>query len=238
MTAYDVYHLNLSAAPFRNRRLFWLGLAVAFGLLTISTALLMQYYAQLLSNEHRYVEFQKASQTALEGEQARLAKLRGQITTAGLQPTPEQVRAMREALYLLERRQLSWSRFLLQIEQQLPADIRIVQIAFGQEEPNPAVTSQATGKAPQGNDLDTPLPVAQDVPFTLTVRAPKPEAVTAFIRACDERGIFYFDPNTQATPSDHQASSSKQEVEFTLRGRYRLGDAQLAAGLSPREVRQ
>jgi hypothetical protein len=238
MTTHDVYRLNLSATPFHNRRLFWMGLSAAFGLLLLGTVFLTRHYTQLLADEQRYVELQKASQSTHELEQARLTKVREQSASAGLQPTPEQARAMREALYLLERRQLSWSRLLLQMEQQLPADIRILQIAFRQEgEANPALNQRSPGKDTSG--ADTPLPVSQEVPFTVTVRAPKPEAVTAFIRACDERGVFYFDPNTQALPSDQRTTHGREEVEFTLRGRYRPGGTMLATGSpAPMEVKR
>ncbi|MGQ9898023.1 MAG: hypothetical protein ACUVR8_10775 [Acidobacteriota bacterium] len=233
MTAYDVYRLNLSATPFYNRRLFWLGLSAAFAILLVATVFLTQYYTQLLADEQRYLELQKASQSAHDLEQSRLKRVQEQSSGAGPQPTPEQARAMREALYLLERRQLSWSRLLLQMEQQLPANIRILQIAFRQDnDANPA---------PEGLsvvDTGTSLPV-HEVPFTVTVRAPNPEAVTAFIRACDKRGIFYFDPNTQAIPSDQRRADGRQEVEFLLRGRYRPGGTILAAGKpSALEVQQ
>lgn len=231
MTAYNIYRLNLSATPFYNRRLFWMGLSAAFGFLLITTVLLVQYYTQLLADEQRYLELQKASQVTQAAEQARLTKVREQTASAGRQPTPEQARAMREALYLLERRQLSWSRLLLQMEQQLPANIRIMQIAFRQESSaNPALSQRSPGNSTKTTDVDSLLSVPQEVPFTVTVRAPKPEAVTAFIRACDERGIFYFDPNTQASPSDQRTAPGRQEVEFTLQGRYRPGGTMLAAG--------
>ncbi len=240
MTTHDVYRLNLSATPFYNRRLFWMGLSAAFGLLLLATVFLTRHYTQLLADEQRYVELQKASQATHDLEQSRLAKVREQTAGAGLQPTPEQARAMREALYLLERRQLSWSRLLLQMEQQLPADIRIVQIAFRQDSAaNPVMGKRSSGKGMGGAETDPPLPVSQEVPFTVTVRAPKPEAVTAFIRACDERGIFYFDPNTQAVPSDQRTANGREEVEFTLHGRYRPGGTMLATGSpAPMEVKR
>jgi len=240
MTTHDVYRLNLSATPFHNRRLFWMGLSAAFALLLMATVFLTRQYTQLLADEQRYMELQKASRSTHDLEQARLTKVREQSASAGLQPTPEQARAMREALYLLERRQLSWSRLLLQMEQQLPADIRILQIAFQPDgEANPAPGQRSPGKGTGGADTDAPLPVSQELPFTVTVRAPKPEAVTAFIRACDERGVFYFDPNTQAIPSDQQRADGRQEVEFTLRGRYRPDGTMLATGNSlPLEVKR
>ncbi len=217
MTAFYLYRLNLSATPFRNRRLFWAGLATAFVLLVTATLVTVQRYTRLVADEQRYLELRDASRLRLEREQAQLAKVTAQAA-AGRQPTPEQARAMREALNLLEKRRLSWSRLLLQMEQQLPADIRIMQLAFTAERTSPAAGDQAP--AEKNDTLPPPTPLSE-IPFTVTVRAPKPEAVTAFIRACDERGIFYFDPNTQAKPADARTPSGKQEVEFTLRGRYR-----------------
>ncbi|OYT69835.1 MAG: hypothetical protein CFK52_12815 [Chloracidobacterium sp. CP2_5A] len=218
MTTAYIHRLNLSATPFRNRRLFWLGLTAAFGLLLAAVTLTSRHYAQLAGDEQRYIELRDASRAALEREQAQLAKSRARSAETGLQPAPEQARAMREALYLLERKELSWSRLLLQMEQQLPSDIRVMQIAFVTDSESAA----APGNQPKTEkDADTPLPGSQEVPFIMTVRAPKPEAVTAFIRGCDERGIFRFDPNTQANPNDERSSGGKKEVEFTLRGRYR-----------------
>ncbi len=227
MTTAYIYRLNLSATPFRNRRLFWLGLALAFGALLTVVALTSQRYAQLASDEQRYIELRNASRAMLEREQDQLAKARAQSAAAGLQPSPEQARAMREALYLLERRKLSWSRLLLQLEQQLPADIRAMQIAFVNDD---SVSAAAPGRQSAAEkNLDLPPPVSMEVPFTMTIRARKPEAVTAFIRACDQRGVFYFDPNTQANPNDERSSGGKKEVEFVLRGRYRPGGSSLAS---------
>lgn len=215
MTTAYLHRLNLSPTPFRNRRPFWAGLAVAFALLLTGVALTARHYARLAADEQRYIELRDASRAMLEREQAQLAKAKAQAAAEGRQPTPEQARAMREALQLLEKRRLSWSRLLLQMEQHLPADIRIIQLAFTAD----AAESAPDGRSPRTNNDALPSPA--DVPFTVTVRAPKPEAVTAFIRACDERGVFRFDPNTQANPADARAPDGKKEVEFTLRGRYR-----------------
>ncbi|MFQ3583290.1 MAG: hypothetical protein SNJ49_15495 [Chloracidobacterium sp.] len=220
MTVNHIHRLNLSATPFHNRRLFWLGLTVAFGLLFAVTGWLTQRYRQLAGDEQRYVDLRNASRTTLEREQAQLNKVQKQSAETGRQPTPEQARAMREALYLLERRQLSWSRLMLQMEQQLPSNIRILQIAFTSKDDE---RLEAGGRANQDKNFDAPLPVSQDIPFTVTVRAPTPEAVTDFIRACDRQGTFYFDPNTQSIPSDARTATDKKEVEFILRGRYRPG---------------
>ncbi|MCS7079819.1 MAG: hypothetical protein NZ585_07185 [Chloracidobacterium sp.] len=238
MTTAYLHHLNLSATPFRNRRLFWLGLAFAFGLLLLAAALTGQYAARLAADEQRYVALRNASRTMLEREQAHLAKVQAQAAAAGRQPTPEQARAMREALYLLEKRRLSWSRFLLQLEQHLPADIRITQIAFTNDAGANLASSEGV-PAEKGSSSNSPLPALSDVPFTITVRAPRPEAVTAFLRTCDERGVFYFDPSTQVNPSDARTPDGKKEVEFTLRGRYRLGGRSAAPEIpTPLEVKR
>lgn len=228
MTTAYLNRLNLSPTPFRNRRPFWAGLAVAFALLLTGVAFTARHYARLAADEQRYIELRDASRAMLEREQAQLAKAKAQAAAEGRQPTPKQARAMHEALQLLEKRRLSWSRFLLQMERHLPADIRIIQLAFT------ADAAESAGDRPPRTDDALPAPT--EVPFTVTVRAPKPEAVTAFIRACDERGVFHFDPNTQANPTDPtgaRAPDGKKEVEFTLRGRYRLGQVSDALDTPP-----
>ncbi|MFQ3580392.1 MAG: hypothetical protein SNJ67_12880 [Chloracidobacterium sp.] len=234
MTVNHIHRLNLSATPFHNRRLFWLGLTVAFGLLCGVTGWLAQRYRQLAGDEQRYVDLRNASRTMLEREQAQLNKVQKQSAETGRQPTPEQARAMREALYLLERRQLSWSRLMLQMEQQLPSNIRILQIAFtDKDDERLGAGGRADQDKNQDKNFDAPLPVSQDIPFTVTVRAPTPEAVTDFIRACDRQGTFYFNPDTQSIPSDTRTATDKKEVEFMLRGRYRPGSPALTPDTPP-----
>jgi hypothetical protein len=203
-----LYSINLSRTPFRNRRPFWIAWAAACLVLAFGVQWTLGAAQDARRQEEQRVKRKDDLERQLRDEQAKFDDQRRVAAQNGAQATPEQLQSMREIMLLAQRKRFSWSRFLNQLESEIPATIRVMQVSFDDQNEN-----ASEGVAP-----------TEEIPFTITLRAVKPESVTDFIRQTDRRGVFRFDPATQAAPDDNTRpgqSVGPAEVEFSLVGKYR-----------------
>ncbi len=219
---FSLNELNLASNPFRNRLPFWMGM---FCLLILAAGICVWTVRD--AKFARAVEQDRAGtlktiQTGTNRELAELENTRNRLAANGTKLTPNQELAIKEAIALTGKRQISWSRLMAQLERELPGNIKIVTIGFS--------TTRKTGS-------ESVAESAADggIPLTLTVRSEKPETITNFIRSADRRGIFRFDPTAQVlNAKDRMASSS--ETEFVMNGRYHPNG--ITPETNPREVSQ
>lgn len=215
---FSLNELNLASNPFRNRLPFWMGMVC----LLILAAGICVWTVRDAKNA-RAVEQDRAGtlktiQTGTNRELAELENTRKRLSANGTKLTPNQELAIKEAIALTGKRQISWSRLMAQLERELPGNIKIVTIGFS--------TTRKAGPA-----------AAEDagIPLTLTVRSDKPETITNFIRSADRRGIFRFDPTAQVVNAKDRTASSN-ETEFVMNGRYHPNG--ITPQTNPREVSQ
>ncbi len=183
--------LNLSRAPFQNRRLFW----VCWGFLTlIALGSLLFVYGRLREED--------AASAALRQRVAREQKVIADLKATLAKPLvtelpPRDEHAVRSIMFLAGQRNFSWSRLMTQLELSLTKDVRLIQVNW-----------------PENSLEDTDETKKR---LSLTVRAGTPEAVTKYLRETDRHRIFQFEAQSQKS-SDRQSGIA--EVEFILDGLY------------------
>lgn len=154
--------LNLASQPFRNRALPWTVTTVisivsiiAFVLIVRAT---VQTNAKAQSVEHNVTELQKQTQAlARRDEEIKIAL------------TPEQVRTLKSAHMLVDRKRFSWSRLFADLESVLPGGVRVSRITVKD------VTAQGDRTVA---DLE------------LVVASKSPTTITEMISQMDREGVF------------------------------------------------
>jgi Tfp pilus assembly protein PilN len=183
--------LNLASKPFSNRSLPW---AVATFVILISLISL--------------VFIVRATRQA----QAQAATVQNDINSLGLQDrslheqaqavknslTDEQLRSLKAAHTLVDRKQFSWSRLFADMEQALPGTVRVKRIAV-------------RGVSARGDDLPAEL--------ELTVVAKNPVTVTEMIAAMDRVGIFHAELRSQNLQRGRGESGTEYELFVQYRPR-------------------
>lgn len=204
---FSLYDLNLARNPFRNRKLFWLGMV---SVLFVSAGICgwTVFEASRASElEKERLNSRKTIEQVTNREVAEFENVRKKAQASGLTLTPKQMAAMEEALALSTKREISWSRLMGQLERELPSNIRVVQIVF------------SGGRTGENRKSDENIPAGtQGIPLSFSVLADKPETVTKFIREADRRGVFRFDPTAQVINSKENRGTN--EIEFQMNGYY------------------
>jgi Tfp pilus assembly protein PilN len=184
--------VNLSGAPFRNRRLFWLAILALFaipayfGLEAIETktrldAEIGNYSARVSELERRLKKIEKPSTTA--------------VTISS-----DKNRQLYAASELVARRAFSWSQLLNDIERNLPPTVRILRISITQIEPEErdGTIGGATSAAV----------------LAMNVIGKSGNDVTAMINKFHDSGRF------KVSPISRKAVEGIEDIEFELKVEY------------------
>lgn len=155
--------LNLASNPFRNRVLPWTVTAVITFVSVIALILIarssMLTNAQAQTTERDVAELQKQADA--------LNKRAEEIKTA---MTPEQLRTLKSARGLVDRKRFSWSRLFIDLEAALPGSVRVSRIVV---------------KEVRAEDDRT---VAN---LDLTVASKNPAVITQMIEDMERQGVFH-----------------------------------------------
>jgi Tfp pilus assembly protein PilN len=203
-------YVNLATDPFRNRRLFWVGVLMFFLLPAYAGQLAIQ---EKIARDSQITELQRRLQVGGQ---------RGDEGSNTIKTIPvisfEQNQEIYAASELLARKSFSWSHLLDEIERNLPAGVRLLRVgvstivpvekngAFGGPESAATLTMDVIGKS-NGD-------------------------VTSMINRFHDSGRFRVSPLTQ------KPIEGTEEVEFSLKVDYFPPAARpLAAAPSrPRDV--
>ena len=180
--------LNLATTPFRNRSLPW---TVTTALTLVSIVALVfiakstfQTNAQAQSAQRDVVELRKETDA--------LNRRVDEIKTA---LTPEQQRALKSAHAVVDRKQFSWSRLFADLENALPAAVRVTRIA---------VKEVRTQDDRTVANLD------------LVVASKNPATVTQMIEDMERQGVFHAELVTQ----NLQRARGDSGAEYEMNVRY------------------
>ena len=185
--------VNLAAEPFRNRRLFWGGIVLLF--------LAPAYAGQLVIQEKVTRESQLAMlRTVLQQTERRETDRKVVPTQSGPIISFEQNQEIYAASQLLARKSFSWSRLLNEIEQNLPAGVRLLRV--GVSTIVPAEKNGAFGGPESAATL------------TMDVIGKSQREITEMINRFHDSGRFRVSPLTQ------KPIEGTDEVEFTLKVDY------------------
>src|SRR5262249_29772286 len=184
--------VNLSNQPFRNRRLFWLGILLLFavpsyfGLDAIDTLAHREINIKIIDDE-------------LKTLQAGLKNVE-KPSGANVTISTDQNRQLVAASELVARRAFSWSLLLNDIERNLPAGVRVLRVEVTQIQPNER--DNAIGGADSAATLD------------MTVIGKSNSDVTTMINKFHESNRF------KVFPLSSKKVEGTDDVEFALRVEY------------------
>lgn len=179
--------INLASEPFRNRRLFWLLLALVvgvsswIGLSTLGAKAGLEQELTVLEPKVKRLEAQAKSSEAVD--------FTGSTLTIG------QNQALIVAQDLIVRKGFSWSQFLNDLERFIPATIRVTRIAVDQV----GQTKDASSKT---------------VALSFDVIGKGATEVTAMIRSLNESGRFSVFPKTQKQIEGTEEYEFQLEVQY------------------------
>ena len=177
--------LNLASNPFRNRALPWtvaavvaLASIIALFLIAKST---MQTNAKVLVAQSDVAKLQKG-----------INALRQQGEAIKVAMTPEQVRLLKSAHSLVDRKKFSWSQLFADLEAALPGGVRVSRIVVKE------VRAQ--------NDRT----VAN---LDLTVACKNPTTLTEMIEDMEREGVFHAELRAQTLQRGRGESGAEYEMD-------------------------
>ena len=184
--------VNLSSAPFRNRRLFWLIILALFaipsylGLEAIGTKTWMEQ--EIANRQSRVSELE-----------VKVKKVEKPVTTNVIISQDQNLQLV-AANDLIARRAFSWTQLLNDIERNLPPKVRIQRIDIAQISPE---------------ERDGTVGIKKNTAvLSMTVIGKNPSEVTSMISRFLESGRF------KVFPLSSKAIEGLEDVEFELRVEY------------------
>lgn len=179
--------INFASEPFRNRRLFWLAIALVIcvsswvGFITLSAKAGLENEIADLEPKVKKLEAQANSSGAVD--------FTGSTLTIG------QNQALIVAQDLIARKGFSWSQLLNDLERFIPTSVRVTRIAVDQI----GRTKDATGKS---------------VSLSFDVVGRGASEVTAMIKSLNESGRFSVFPKSQKAVEGTEEVEFQLEVEY------------------------
>ncbi len=179
--------INLASEPFRNRRLFWLVIALVVGTaswvgwITLSTRTDLEKEIAALEPKVKKLEAQASGGEALD--------FTGSTLTIG------QNQALIVAQDLITRKGFSWSQLLNDLERFVPSTVRVTHIAVDQV----GRTKDATGKS---------------ISLSFDVVGKSAMDVTAMIKSLNESGRFSVFPRSQKPVEGTDEAEFELQVEY------------------------
>jgi Tfp pilus assembly protein PilN len=118
--------LNLARDPFRNRSLFWLGMAAAYLVAFTAFMIVVARAAHVGTDAEQLVEERATQQATIAELEARLAEI-GEVEGHAIFSDADRA-ALDDARELLIARSFSWSRLLGDLEPHVPASAKLTSI--------------------------------------------------------------------------------------------------------------
>jgi Tfp pilus assembly protein PilN len=178
--------LNLASKPFANRALPWILVAT----LVFSSVLALVFILRAASGASTTADLAQTDVSQLKLQQLELEK---QIEAVKQTLTPEQLKTLDAAHELVARKEFSWSRLFVDLENTLPGPVRVTRIS---------VRDVAAGDVTVA-DLD------------LTVAAESPTIVTDMIANMERTGVFQ--PVLRSQNARRGRGESVTEYELSVR---------------------
>lgn len=187
--------VNLSSRPFRDRRLFWLGVLLIF---LLASLVGVKTYGTISELDEEIAELQPKVKK-LE-DQAKAGEQKPDIVQS---LSPAQTLSMLVADELILRKSFSWTRLLSQIEQRIPSTVRVRKITINK------INAQAKNETliQAGN-------APHKVLLSLDVTGKNADEVLKMMETFNRSGIFF------VTPKKESALEGTEEVEFDLNVEY------------------
>lgn len=198
-------NLNLASKPFSNRLLPWA--LTVFILFVAFIGLVLVVRLTTVANSQA-----AATQTEINNLRQREHGLMQTAETVKNSLTPDQQQAVPAAHQLVDRREFSWSRLLVDLETQLPANVRVSRIAVRD------VTKQ-------GGQMIAELDLA--------VFAKNPSTVTDMIAAMHEQGIFQAELRGQNLQKGRGEAGTEYELYVVYRSRSNFSNDSVAEAAEP-----
>lgn len=181
--------LNLASRPFRNRMLPWTITAVVM-CATLVALMLIVNEAHQTNTQAAMIE----DDVVKERERASALQNENQKVVAAL--PADELRALRAAHLLIDRKNFSWSRLMADLEAAVPANVRVESINV----------RDALQRGEQ---------TYADVELTVIGR--QTTDITGMINAMNREGLFDAEPVAQNPPKNKK----EKGIEFQLLVRYR-----------------
>lgn len=181
--------INLASEPFRNRRLFWLLIAMVIGVSSWVGLTTLDAKLQL-ENEVRVLE-PRVKKLETESQRNTTVDFSGSTLTIG------QNQALIVAQDLIARKGFSWSQLLNDLERFVPASIRVTRIAVDQ-----------VGKSKEKDAT------SKTVSLSFDVIGKGATEVTAMIQSLNTSGRFSVFPKSQKQIEGTDEYEFQLEVQY------------------------
>ena len=198
-------NLNLASKPFSNRLLPW-ALTVSILFVAFVGLVVVVRLTTLAKSQAA------ATQTEANNLRQREQGLMQTAETVRNSLTAEQQQAVPAAHQLVDRREFSWSRLLVDLETSLPPNVRVSRIAVRD------VTKQ-------GGQMIAELDLA--------VFAKNPSTVTDMIAAMHEQGIFQAELRGQNLQKGRGEAGTEYELYVVYRSRSNFSNDSVAEAAGP-----
>lgn len=186
--------INLSSAPFRNRRLFWLGIAALFAIASF-------FGLKAIGNKTWMEQEIALRQTRINELKNRYAKVEKPAPTGPTAISQDQNLQLVAANDLIARRAFSWSQLLNDLERGLPSTVRVLRVGVAAATGDDRnVLAGAVGK--------------NTAVLSMTVIGKSEGDVTAMINRLFDSGRF------KVFPIAKKPVEGMEDVEFTLQVEY------------------
>lgn len=183
--------LNLAGKPFSNRALPWTVTILVLCVSLVAFVLIIRATAQANAQS-------KAVQSDINNLNQQAQAFQKQAEEVRTALTAEQLKTLRAAHELVDRKRFSWSRLLADLESALPGSVRVTRIS---------VRDVATRGDQTLAELD------------LTVVSKAPSTITEMIADMDRAGILQAELRSQ----NLQKGRGESGTEYELSVRYRPG---------------
>jgi len=182
--------LNLATKPFTNRVLPW----VLTSILLVFSLVAMLFIFAAVNTEKTRAKSIQADLDNLKHDELAIEK---QVDDVNKALTPTQIKSLKAANDLVDRKRFSWTRLFADLEAELPSNVRVARIAVRQIHTQGGRTVA---------DLD------------LTVFAKSSTAVTDMIANMEQRGVFYAllrNQNLQKAAKGEGGSEYELDVQYS-----------------------
>ncbi|MBA3356372.1 MAG: hypothetical protein H0U18_10665 [Pyrinomonadaceae bacterium] len=183
--------LNLAGKPFNNRALPWIVTILVVCVSLVAFVIIIRATAQANAQS-------KAVQSDINNLNQQAQSFQKQAEDVRIALTAEQLKTLRAAHELVDRKRFSWSRLLADLESALPGSVRVTRIS---------VRDVATRGDQTLAELD------------LTVVSKTPSTITEMIADMDRAGILQAELRSQNLQKGRGESGTEYELSVLYRPR-------------------
>ncbi len=193
--------VNLSSAPFRNRRLFWLAVLLIFA----GSSLIGYRTLSVISDlDGQIARLEPEAQK--KQDEVKAMRVSGDAVLA---LTTDQTLSMIAAKDLIHRKGFSWSQLLNEIEQLIPPTVRVRKISVNKVEEQSAGDKSGIVTARTGEET------AKTVSLSFDITGRNVAEVLKMMEDFKHTGHF------EVYPKSERVLEGTDEVEFDLNVKYR-----------------